>query len=93
MRDEEQKLLELFNLETSKIRILRNAQQQEEEERQEKEKSQEQQRALESTTKKMNQLIARASKDDQEEEAQVRILCSITSVSYTHLTLPTIYSV
>ena len=78
MRDEEQKLLELFNLETSKIRILRNAQKQEEEERQEKEKSQEQQRVLESTTKKMNELIARASKDDQEEEAQVRILCSIT---------------
>ena len=72
IKDEEQQLLELFNLETSKIRVLRNSQKNEEEARREKLRELEKQRAVENTTKKMNLLIARASKDDQEEEAQVK---------------------
>ena len=72
IKDEEQQLLELFNLETSKIRVLRNSQKTEEEARREKLRELEHQRAVENTTKKMNLLIARASKDDQEEEAQVK---------------------
>ena len=74
IKDEEQQLLELFNLETSKIRVLRNSQKNEEEARREKLRELEHQRAVENTTKKMNLLIARASKDDQEEEAQVTYL-------------------
>ena len=74
IKDEEQQLLELFNLETSKIRVLRNSQKTEEEARREKLRELEHQRAVENTTKKMNLLIARASKDDQEEEAQVTYL-------------------
>ena len=71
IRDEEQQLLELFNLETSKLRVLRTSQRQEEEERNEELKQLEEQKARENTTKKMNLLIARASKEDQEEETQV----------------------
>ena len=71
--DEEQQLLELFNLESSKLRILRTAQAQEAEERQELLDRQKQQEALESTTKKINSIIARASKEDEEEETQVII--------------------
>ena len=64
LRDEEQHLLELFRLESSKLRILRNSQALEEEERQEKEKELAERRTLEYTTKKMNSIIARASRDD-----------------------------
>ena len=71
IREEEQQLLELFNLETSKLRILRNTQKQEEEERMEKTRELEQQKSLEKTTKKMNSLIARVNKEDEEEETQV----------------------
>ena len=77
IRDEEQKLLELFNLESSKLRLLRTSQQQEEEERQEIQKKQEEIQSLEDTTKKMNSIIARASREDKEEEAQV-IYSSVT---------------
>ena len=69
--EEEQQKLELFALETAKIRVLRNSQKLEEDERQQKLAELHQQKALESTTKKMNSLIARASKEDEEEEAQV----------------------
>ena len=87
MRDEEQQLLELFNLEMAKIRVLRNAQKVEEEERQEKPRTAEQQKALEITTKQMNMIIARASKEDQEEEAQVKYKVFIT-LYYVMSTLP-----
>ena len=72
MRDEEQQNLELFNLETAKLRVLRNAQQQEEEQRLEKIREKEAQKLLEDTTKRMNHIIERASKEDKEEESQVR---------------------
>ena len=72
IRDDEQQLLELFNLETAKLRILRNTLKQEEVERQQKLQEQEQQKILESSTKKLNSIIARASKEEEEEEAQVR---------------------
>ena len=72
IKDEEQHLLELFNLESSKLRILRNSQNTEEEERRAQEKEMENQRSLEYATKKLNAIITEASKEDKEEEAQVR---------------------
>ena len=72
IKDEEQHLLELFNLESSKLRILRNSQNTEEEERWAQEKEMENQRSLEYATKKLNAIITEASKEDKEEEAQVR---------------------
>ena len=71
MQDEEQQLIELFNLECSKLRILRNTQSKEEEERRVIAKELAEKRTLEDTTKKMSSIIARASKEDMEEEAQV----------------------
>ena len=73
MREDEQQLMELFNLESSKLRILRNAQLQETEQRRQEEERMNQLKALENSTKKMNSIIARASKEDEEEESQVRI--------------------
>ena len=73
--EKEQQLLELFNLETSKIRVLRISQKQEEDERREKIRKEEEQRAMETNTKKINHLIARASKEDQKEEDEVKKIC------------------
>ena len=69
--EEEQQLMELFNLESSKLRILGNSLVQEEEERLAKARELEERRTLEYTTRKMTSIIARASKEDKEEEAQV----------------------
>ena len=71
MRDEEQQNLELFNLETAKLRVLRNAQHQEELDRIEKQREKEVKKTLEETTSRMNSIIEQASKEDREEDSQV----------------------
>ena len=72
MLEQEQQYLELFNLESAKIRVLRNSQKLEEEERVAQLREQEEIQCLKETTHKMNSIIARASKEAKEEEAQVR---------------------
>ena len=81
--DQEQHYLELFGLETSKIRLLRKSQEQEELDRQERQREMEEQQRLESTTKRMNSIIARASKEDKEEETQVYLCPSFEA--FIHL--------
>ena len=71
MLDAEQQYLELFNLESAKLRVLRNSQKQEEEDRLEQFREMEAKRSLEDTTQKMNRIIAQATKEDKEEEDQV----------------------
>ena len=63
--------MELYSLESSKLRVLLNSQKQEACEREQEQQEAELRRNYAVSTKKMNSIIAKASKENEEEEAQV----------------------